>query len=128
MIEAAPVTSLDPINAAGKGWKGALADFIDVLTAEHIRNGCAPDQAADLAHGGIVALAMTYGGRSFYLPTGEALRKTARNHCIFKQWNGRNKRELMQRYEIRTARRFEQIIAEQVEIGRKNHDNQEGEL
>jgi Mor family transcriptional regulator len=113
MFEAAPThAELADIDAPDKRWPRMLAEYIDVLLATYRRLGASEDQALEYAEQGVLAIGKYCGGRQSYLPTGERLETAVRDRRIYLEYNGRNKGELAQRYDL-TERRIEQIAAEQ---------------
>lgn len=114
-LEPPDVADLKTMQIRGK-WPKTLAEFMDTLESAFRKDGVPPEQAAQLAECGVLALAWYQGGSPFYLPNMPRLRHAARNRRIFIEWNGRNEEELMRRYNLGSKRRLEQIIAEQSAI------------
>lgn len=71
-------------------WAPMLASMVAVLENTYGRLGLEKEQAAKLATAGVLAQAEYVGGRMFYLPRGDRLRRALRDAEIFHRANGRN--------------------------------------
>lgn len=96
-------------------WQGTLKEMLDVAAAAHIREGYSKEEAYRLAAQATIAWAFYMGGRMFYLPTGDAIRRAARDEVIAQTFNGRNGQELSRLYRI-TIQRIYQIVDCQREL------------
>ena len=99
-------------------WGTLLSEVIDVLSAHNRRTGM--DESAALKHALTAALELArhFGGRPFYLPVGKHIKDALRNEEICRLNNGRNGRELAERFGL-TLRSIQIIIAAQRDINRK---------
>lgn len=89
-------------------WPRALAEMHDVLVAGF---GDRAD-AITLATLALRALARHVGGRQWYLPTGKTLELGLRDRMIWRDFNGRNVHELIQKYQLTEVHIYE-ILAQQ---------------
>ncbi len=112
----APTADGPPGPSTEASWPQVLAEMMEVLRASHRALGCEDARAIELAEAGVMALGQHMGGRPYYLPKGDRLQSAARNRRIFLEWRGNNEDEIMQRFEIGSLRRLQQIIAEQSAI------------
>lgn len=75
-----------PETEIRRQWPRALAGLVDIFEREFCRQGMDGQEARRLARNAVVAQAGYMGGRSWYLPTGEALFAALRHHEIFTRW------------------------------------------
>lgn len=66
----------------------------------------------------------TFGGDVIYIPMPESVIKPARDHNIYQQFNGRNYRELADRYRL-SIRQIRNIIQQQRETNCKGGKQEE---
>jgi Mor family transcriptional regulator len=81
-------------------WAPQLAENVRVLEARYVRRGMAPKEAFDLAADSVLVLAEHHGGRMFYLPRGDRLRRALRDAEIFRKCNWRNFDKLAAEYKL----------------------------
>lgn len=113
LFESGPTdASRASIEAPSDNWPSMLAELVDVLRATFQRRGHSETEAIAEAQHAALAIGEHLGGRQVYLPRGDRLREWLRDRTIFLEYNGRNKGQLAQRYNV-TERRIEQIAAEQ---------------
>lgn len=98
-------------------WPSQLAALVDVLVALYQRRGRDADAAEDEAREVVLALALYFGGRPFYLPKGELLEKALLHARIWHEFNGRNIFALADRHDM-TPRQVQKIIAQQLRYRR----------
>ncbi|QHB72919.1 Mor transcription activator family protein [Stenotrophomonas sp. 364] len=88
-------TALAP---TARRWAPALAAFVEVMNSALQKQGLTEAQAAKLATAGVLALASYLGGRQFYLPRGERLRKALRDAEIYQRAKRGNIQQLAAEY------------------------------
>lgn len=93
-------------------WPGLLVEMIDVLGDRYVRSGMDKGEAASLARLAITALAQHFGGRPFYLPRGDRLKRALRDAQIWDEFTGDNVFELAERHRL-TPKQIYEILAEQ---------------
>ncbi|EKE75205.1 Mor transcription activator family protein [Gallaecimonas xiamenensis] len=95
-----------------KLWPQTLVNLVEVFEAAFKREGLSEDDAKGLAKVAVVSQAHYMGGRTFYLPRDERLKKALRNIRIWQEFTGRNKHELLEKYQL-TMSQLVNIINEQ---------------
>ncbi|MGA7438601.1 MAG: Mor transcription activator family protein [Luteibacter sp.] len=100
------------IEPSNQVWPSTLAEIIEVLRTNFIRQGRTESEAVDDAKSAALALSTWMGGRQIYIPNGERVRRAIRDRIIYLEYNGRNKGTLATRYRL-TERAVERIAAEQ---------------
>ncbi len=93
-------------------WPQLLTDMLQVVQAAYADAGAKPEQARELSFVALRALAKYHGGRTFYLPRGDGLEQAFRDARMWAEFNGRNIRELGEKYDL-TEQRVYQVLAEQ---------------
>lgn len=81
-------------------WPESLAFLAEHAEASIMRLGFEKMQAARLANAVLTQLAFAGGGRAFYLPTGDILKKALRDREIWHQFNGRNVDDLARHFRL----------------------------
>jgi len=84
-----------------------------------VNHGVEQPQAAELAQVVIKALAFLHGGRVFYLPKGEALKRALRDSEIWARFNGNNMYELSIEFGL-SQKQIYVILTEQRELRRSD--------
>ncbi len=81
-------------------WPEGLTFLAEHAEAALIRLGFEKMQAVRLANVVLTQLAFGCGGRAFYLPVGDLLKKQLRDREIWHQFNGRNVDDLARDYQL----------------------------
>ena len=118
------MASLSGSSLRGSRHTLTLQEICEVLEAALGRNGVAEDQAAGLSEVITLTLGDHFGGRQFYLPKGDALRKKLRNVRIYKMSRTCSVAELAKVFGFSEAHVY-QILSEQREIHRRRRDLEE---
>ena len=101
----------DTPEARGK-WPKDLVALCDIYAQELASLGIEEQQARKISLRLLMAQANYGGGRVFYLPKGDAIRRAVRDHNIWTEFNGRNHQELARQHNL-TVPRVYNILAEQ---------------
>ena len=81
-------------------WPQALWDLVDVVESK-LKTHHAND-ARDLAYKAVSAIAEYHGGRMFYLPKGDSLKRAITHREIWDNFNGTNIDDLVVKYKLGT--------------------------
>ncbi|MGQ7818806.1 Mor transcription activator family protein [Metapseudomonas furukawaii] len=70
-------------------WEGTLAEMLGIV--EHtLRDSSIGDDPAEQARQIVYAISSTMGGRMFYLPRGDQLKRSMRDSALYNEWvNGK---------------------------------------
>lgn len=103
-----------------RAWPRILADIVDLFLAELMRSGMNVDDATKYAPKLAATLGHYFGGRSYYIPTGETLKLALRDNMLFHDYQRGNGdiKKLAEKYKL-TDSRIYLIIREQVALHRK---------
>lgn len=71
-------------------WPQTLAELIDVIACELVRQNMEQNKAKKTAAKLAQAIAHYLGGRSAYIPNGHAIKEALRDYLIYAQFDGRN--------------------------------------
>ena len=100
--------------------------MLDVLTDELVRKAhFDKGKAAELAGLAVSALAFHFGGRPFYLPRGDAMRRCARDGQIWAEFTGNNHEDLAERFGLAISQIYK-IVARQRELLRQRRERAGG--
>lgn len=75
-------------------WPKELSRLVAAMERAFVRRGMRPEEAAELAAEGALAMAEDRGGRMVYLPTGKALRAELRALTAWRMFRGDNVEEI----------------------------------
>lgn len=105
-----------------KAWPKILADIVDLFLAELTRSGMSIESAAKYAPKLAAVLGHYFGGRSYYIPTGDTLKLALRDNMLFHDYQCGNGdiKKLAEKYDL-TDSRIYLIIREQVALHRKRY-------
>jgi Mor family transcriptional regulator len=95
---------------AGK-WPLRLLELADIVEAEIQRHAERPGTPREQAERLVVAIASLHGGRPFYLPRGDDLKRMLKYRALWRDYRGRNHEELADRYGY-TLPQVYKIVAE----------------
>lgn len=109
-----------PANEIMHKWPSTLAEIIDILTCELVRQGENSDNAKSKAAKLTGVMAHYFGGKSVYLPTGDVLKDALRNVQIYHDFDGRNVSELVSKYRLSESHIYA-ILREQRALLRKRY-------
>lgn len=98
-------------------WPKLLVDMLDVASAGLVDAGAREDRAREIAIIVMRALARYHGGRSAYLPTGEALDEALKHYRIWKESGKVSVRELSEKYGV-TEVHIYRVIKRQTRLAR----------
>lgn len=103
-----------------------LPVLIDIIQDALVRSGIDGEQAAQVADSTVVEFASYCGGRQIYLPRGLHLKLCIRNARIYKESGSVPVSELVDRYQLTSARIY-QIIHDQRALSaeRRRHVKEE---
>lgn len=101
-----------------KKWPQGLTDMIMVIEAAMARRGASRDQARRVAFVAVRALSQFAGGRSFYIPKGEALDRALRDRELWERFDGSNVSELATWAHLTEVQVYA-ILAEQRKLARR---------
>ncbi|TEW31412.1 transcriptional regulator [Histophilus somni] len=101
-------------------WPTTLANIIDVMRTELVRQGLAQDSANKQASKLVGVIAHYFGGQSIYLPTGDKLKEALRNTAIYQDFTGNNVPELVRKYQLSESHIYA-IIREQRALYRRRN-------
>lgn len=96
-------------------WPGDLVTLADVIFAQLKREGVEEDESYRQIERVLLAMSFLCGGRNYYLPQGDRIKRALRNKRIFHHFNGRNHRELCQQYKLSEQKIYE-IVREQRQL------------
>lgn len=88
---------------AVKKWPQRMAEFFAVEEAYNLRRGMSAEDAARDAAERVVLLADYIGGRVVYLPTGEQIRRAARDAVMFRLEGRMSIDEMARRFDMSVA-------------------------
>ncbi|MDW7746564.1 Mor transcription activator family protein [Halomonas sp.] len=100
-----------------KKWPQGLSDMVTVITAALRRAGDDETTARERAFRAVRALAQYAGGRSLYVPKGEALDRALRDRDIWERFDGANVTALARQHDL-TEVQIYAILAEQRKLAR----------
>jgi len=100
-----------------KKWPQGLTDMLMVIEAAHLRAGDDKATARTRAFRAVRALAQFAGGRSFYIPKGEALDRALRDRELWERFDGSNVSELATWAHLTEVQVYA-ILAEQRKLAR----------
>ena len=98
-------------------WPKLLVDMLDVSRAALMNAGAADARAREIAIIVLRALARYHGGRSAYLPTGDALDEALMHYRIWQESGKLSVRELSEKYEVSEVHVY-RVIARQRQLAR----------
>ncbi|MNF93754.1 Mor transcription activator family protein [compost metagenome] len=101
-------------------WEGTLAEMVGIV--EHnLRDGSISDDPAEQARQIVYGISSTMGGRMFYLPRGDQLKRSMRDSALYKEWvNGTGTiPDLARKYRLVQPTVYE-IIKRQRELHRRS--------
>lgn len=109
----------EDIELGTAAWPQTLAELVSIFKDEMTTGAVKMDEenAIKLAKRLVARQAHHMGGRQFYLPRDERLRKAMRDVEIWQRWNGRNVGELQRQFDL-TAQQVYAIIREQRQLER----------
>lgn len=101
-IDAAPEQIIEHLESGElkHKWGKSLAEIYEFIVAELQHNDYQADEARAAAAVVIRALARYGGGRTMYLPMGDALERALRDNQIWHEFNGSNIDELQRKYRV----------------------------
>lgn len=99
-------------------WPQGLTDMLAVIEEALTHRGATPEQASQIAFVVVRALAQFAGGRSIYLPKGEALDRALRDRALWERFDGHNVSELAARAQLTEVQVYA-ILAEQRKLARR---------
>ena len=98
-------------------WPADLVELSDIIRAQLQREGLKDDDLYRQIDRVILALAFMAGGRGFYLPQAERVKKALLYKRVYDEFDGRNQSELGRKYKL-SEQRVYQIIKEQRQLHR----------
>lgn len=101
-----------------KKWPQGLTDMVMVIEAAIVRRGASREQARRVAFVAVRALSQFAGGRSIYIPKGEALDRALRDRELWERFDGSNVSELATWAHLTEVQVYA-ILAEQRKLARR---------
>ena len=101
-----------------KAWNSVLVELIALVKAELKRQGV--DDQEKMVEKIILAISHYMGGRAIYLPNGNRIKVALRDYAIYDEFNGKNLKQLSQRYGLSEPHIYD-IIRKQRSIIKKRH-------
>lgn len=98
-------------------WPKLLVDMLDVSRAALMDAGATDARAREIAIIVLRSLARYHGGRSAYLPTGDALDEALKHYRIWQESGKLSVRELSEKHEVSEVHIY-RIIARQRQLAR----------
>lgn len=98
-------------------WPKLLVDMLDVSRAALMDAGAKEERAREISIIVLRALARYHGGRSAYLPTGDALEEALTHHRIWQASGKLSVRELSEKFDVSEVHIY-RIIARQRSLAR----------
>lgn len=98
-------------------WPQGLSDMLTVINTAHRRAGDDETTARERAFRAVRALAQFAGGRSLYVPKGEALDRALRDRAIWDAFDGANITELAAKHGLAEPHIYA-ILSEQRKLAR----------
>lgn len=89
-----------PMEELATRWPTTLAELLDVVACELVRQGEDKENAARIASKITAAIGHYLGGKSTYIPTGTVLKDALRDYLIYEQFNGKNIPELIKEHKL----------------------------
>ncbi|MRJ41174.1 MULTISPECIES: Mor transcription activator family protein [Idiomarina] len=113
------LSKAEDIELGTTAWPQTLAELVSIFKDEMMSGAVAldEDKALSLAKRLVARQAHHMGGRQFYLPRDERLRKAIRDVEIWQRYNGRNVAELQREFDL-TAQQVYAILREQRQLER----------
>ncbi|MFY1006098.1 Mor transcription activator family protein [Pasteurella multocida] len=89
-----------PVDELQNKWPSILAELVDVIACELMRQGENKENAVQKSSKLAAAIGHYLGGRSTYIPTGATLKDALRDYLIYEQFNGKNVLELVKTHKL----------------------------
>ncbi|CDF99266.1 transcriptional regulator [Avibacterium paragallinarum] len=89
-----------PVEELASRWPTTLAELLDVIACELVRQGESNENATRIASKIAGAIGHYLGGKSTYIPTGTVLKDALRDYLIYEQFNGKNIPELIREHKL----------------------------
>ncbi|GAA4650823.1 Mor transcription activator family protein [Kistimonas scapharcae] len=102
----------DDLIEERRHWPRDLVEMSDFLRAQLNQEGESDERTLLLADKLLVALAFRSGGRGFYLPKADRVKRALRDKQLYEAFNGRNIYELVRRFDLSEVKVY-QVIKEQ---------------
>lgn len=90
-------------------WPRDLVELAEVIRAQLQREGVEDEAMYRQAERVLLAMAFLCGGRSYYLPKGERIKKALRDKRLYDEFDGRNVRSLASRYDLSEQKVYDVI-------------------
>lgn len=103
-------------------WPKNLADLLDVMCSELVRQGFEKEKAVVTAAklAGVIGFYM--GGRAMYIPQGQPLQAALREYLVYAKFNGRNIDELCREFKLSETTVYK-IIREQIALSQRRRQH-----
>ncbi|WP_109422770.1 Mor transcription activator family protein [Aggregatibacter actinomycetemcomitans] len=107
-----------PDDELSKAWNSVLAELIAVIKAEIKRQDLAVENK--MIEKIVIAISHYMGGRAIYLPNGDRIKAALRDYAIYEDFNGKNMKQLSERYGLSEPHIYD-IIRKQRKLIRRRH-------
>ncbi|MCW7552571.1 hypothetical protein NX722_07895 [Endozoicomonas gorgoniicola] len=96
-------------------WPGELVTLAEAIRTQMRREGEQEDATYKQMERVLLAMSFLCGGRNYYLPNGDRIKRALRNKRIYDSFTGHNHRELCQQFRLSEQKIYE-IIKEQRQL------------
>lgn len=112
-----------PVNELQNKWPSILAELVDVMACELMRQGENKENAVQKSSKLAAAIGHYLGGRSTYIPTGATLKDALRDYLIYERFDGKNIAELTKEYKLSESHIYA-IIRQQRSLLRRRYQRE----
>ncbi|KEQ19186.1 Mor transcription activator family protein [Endozoicomonas numazuensis] len=96
-------------------WPGDLVELAEVIRAQLLREEVKDDALYLQMERVLLAMSFLCGGRNYYLPKGERIKKALRDKRIYDEFDGKNIRGLSNHYKLSEQKVYE-VVREQRQL------------
>ena len=96
-------------------WPGELVTLAEAIRAQMLREGEKEEATYKQMERVLLVMSFLCGGRNYYLPNGDRIKRALRNKRIYDAFTGHNHRELCQQFRLSEQKIYE-IIKEQRQL------------
>lgn len=112
-----------PIDELQNKWPSILAELVDVMACELVRQGEIKEHAVQKSSKLAMAIGHYLGGRSIYIPMGVSLKDALRDYLIYERFDGKNIAELTKEYKLSESHIYA-IIRQQRALLKRRHQRE----
>lgn len=96
-------------------WPGDLTTLAEVIRVQMKQEGESDDAVYRQMERVLLVMSFMCGGRNYYLPKGDRIKRALRNKRIYDSFTGHNHRELCQQFQL-TEQKIYEILREQRQL------------